>query len=170
MSDDTPVLVFRDPDRQKVDPRSPVQPDRGATAPILLVAFMAGIVIWTFQQYRIQDAGPGAKEREKNGTTSRSIPPSSPDSKLLTGLFSNDDYPAGALDRNEQGTVGVRVEINRRGRVAKCIVTESSGYDSLDGATCRIIDARARFAPAHDVNSDAVESAITQKITWRIAE
>jgi len=131
---------------------------------------MVGILVWTFQQYRIQDAGPGTKQPENDGATSRSIPPSSPDSKLLTGLFSNNDYPAGALDRNEQGTVGVRVEIDRRGRVSKCIVTESSGYDSLDGATCRIIEARARFAPAHDVNGDAVESAITQKVTWRIAE
>jgi protein TonB len=88
----------------------------------------------------------------------------------LSGLFSGDDYPSAALDANEQGSVRVRVEIDRQGRVSSCQVVESSGHSSLDIATCRIVQSRAHFLPARDANGNPVVSSYSQSIKWQIAE
>ena len=68
----------------------------------------------------------------------------------LQGLFSDDDYPPGAADNEEQGTTVVRLAIGTNGRVTDCSVTSSSGSRTLDSTTCRILKARARFTPATD--------------------
>jgi TonB family protein len=160
--------MLRDRDRPSFDPRSPVQPAR-SPAPFLLLAVVAGIGIWTFEQYSIQDSRP---DSSKSSTLPvNEVPELSPAAdRRLTGVFRGEDYPPGALDRGEQGTVGVRVEVDRSGRVSRCIVTKSSGHASLDTATCRIIEARARFAPARDENGASIQGSVTQNVTWRIAE
>ncbi len=86
----------------------------------------------------------------------------------LQGLFSGDDYPASALDNEEQGTVGVRLAIGPNGRVTGCDVTSSSGSRTLDSATCRILRSRARFTPATDSTGNATTGSFSQRITWRL--
>ena len=56
------------------------------------------------------------------------------------------NYPAGSLDRGEQGAVAFEVGIDRRGRLESCAITESSGYPELDGATCELLLRHARFS------------------------
>ena len=157
--------MFGDRDNQP-DPRSPVQPARDP-APSLLLAAVVAIAAWGFQQSRVEDStlpsGHADQRahmpqplRELNGT--------------LAGLFSSDDYPPDALDRNEQGTVEVRLDVDKRGRVAKCTVLSSSGFASLDGATCGILQQRARFQPARDRTGKPVVSSTTSRITWKIAD
>ena len=63
-------------------------------------------------------------------------------------LFSADDYPPAALRNEEAGTVRFRVAIGPNGRVGECTITGSSGSAALDGATCRILRSRLRYAPA----------------------
>ncbi len=86
----------------------------------------------------------------------------------LQGLFSGDDYPASALDNEEQGTVGVRLAIGPNGRVTGCDVTSSSGSRTLDSATCRILRSRARFTPATDNTGNPTTGSFSQRITWRL--
>ena len=86
----------------------------------------------------------------------------------LQGLFSGDDYPASALDNEEQGTVGVQLAIGPNGRVTGCNVTASSGSRTLDAATCRILRSRARFTPATDSSGNATTGSFSQRITWRL--
>jgi protein TonB len=86
----------------------------------------------------------------------------------LQGLISGDDYPPSALDNNEQGTVSVTLTVGPSGRVTGC--TTSGGPSSLQGATCRLLTARARFSPAQDGNGNPVTSTTNARITWRIAE
>jgi len=150
------VAIVTDRGR-KTDPRSPVQPGP-SNVPYLLLAFVVAISTWTFWQYRIQHSNPSP-------ITQQTETP-----RTMTGLFSADDYPPEALDRGEQGTVGVRVGVDTSGRVSTCAVLESSGSQTLDRATCKIIEARARFRPARDADGQAVQSSVTQKIVWRIAE
>jgi protein TonB len=162
--------MLRDRDRPSFDPRSPVQPAR-SPAPFLLLAVVAGIGIWTLEQYSIQDSHPDSSKSSTPPSANERVQESSPAAdRRLTGVFRGEDYPPGALDRGEQGTVGVRVEVDRSGRVSRCIVTKSSGHASLDTATCRIIEARARFAPARDENGASIQGSVTQNVTWRIAE
>lgn len=56
------------------------------------------------------------------------------------------NYPRGALRRGEQGTVGISVTVDRQGRLRECAVSKSSGFASLDEATCDFLFSHAQIA------------------------
>ena len=86
-------------------------------------------------------------------------------------LFSYDDYPAEALQKNEQGTVQAELTIDPDGRVTACKVVRSSNSTALDTATCNIMMRRAKFTPARDANGNpTVDTYLTPPVTWRIEE
>src|SRR3546814_12523039 len=82
---------------------------------------------------------PPQPKREAVGAKPRSNPGS---------WATNADYPSSALRNEEEGTTGFRVTVGTNGRVTDCSVTSSSGSSTLDAATCRLINRRARFTPA----------------------
>ena len=84
----------------------------------------------------------------------------------LAPLVTPQDYPPGALERNERGTVSYRLTIGTNGRVKDCRVTLSSGSSELDNATCKIMRARARFKPAVDRDGFPIESNYDDKLVW----
>ena len=84
----------------------------------------------------------------------------------LQGLFRGDDYPQSAIERDEQGSVTVRLTVGTNGRVSGCDVTSSSGSRTLDSATCRILRSRARFTPARDNRGNPTTDSVTQRIRW----
>jgi protein TonB len=88
----------------------------------------------------------------------------------VAALFSGDDYPPAAQMRDEQGTVGVELKIDKQGRVSRCNIAQSSNSESLDSATCRILQERARFTPARDNSGQPVEDTYRQRITWRLED
>lgn len=87
----------------------------------------------------------------------------------LYGLLSSDDYPAAALDREEEGRVTFRLVVGPSGRVDNCTIVLSSGSSTLDAATCRIMQSRARFAPARSADGSATTDAVTASINWRLS-
>lgn len=93
-----------------------------------------------------------------------------PVSGSLAAIVTSDDYPAEALDRNEQGTVGVLIRVDDKGAVSDCVVQESSGSAALDTQTCRLVWLRAKFKPARDKSGKAVAGTKQTRISWRIAE
>jgi len=86
----------------------------------------------------------------------------------LQGLFSADDYPQDALRNEETGRVTVRLSIGTNGKVTGCNVVSSSGSNSLDRTTCRVLTSRARFNPAKLSNGQATEDTYTQTIVWQL--
>ncbi len=78
----------------------------------------------------------------------------------------NDDYPSGALRREEQGTTRFRLTIGPDGRVTSCSVTGSSGSSELDNTACSLITRRARFAPATDGNGSPTTGAYSNQVKW----
>jgi TonB family protein len=84
------------------------------------------------------------------------------------GIVAWTDYPQGALDRNEQGSVYFEVIVSPEGRVDSCKILISSRYKDLDEAACRIVTVRARFAPAKDEGGRSIYGAYRQVINWRI--
>jgi TonB family protein len=88
----------------------------------------------------------------------------------LGSLISNEDYPAEALRNELEGTVGFRLNVGRDGTVTGCTVSQSSGHDSLDSTTCRLLTARARFTPARDTLGRATTDSVSGRIVWRIEE
>ena len=95
---------------------------------------------------------------------------STPVGGSLTGIFQADDYPADALDLNQQGSVGVLARVDPRGAVSDCTITSSSGSPALDAQTCRIVWLRAKFTPARDPSGKPVASTYEQHIVWSIGE
>jgi protein TonB len=75
-----------------------------------------------------------------------------------------------AIRRDEQGTVAFRLLINRRGRVSECQIVSSSGSNALDGATCRILEDRARFEPARDADGKRIADETTGRIRWMLPD
>jgi TonB family protein len=72
-------------------------------------------------------------------------------------------YPKASLENNEQGTVHYRVKIDGRGIPRQCEVTQSSGFERLDLATCELLMSRARFS-----RSQGRRSVYDGKVVWRI--
>ena len=95
---------------------------------------------------------------------------SAPVGGSVQGIVRGEDYPPQALDRNEEGTVHIRVEVNAEGRVSECVVEQSSGSAALDSQTCRLVWLRAKLKPARDRRGRPVAGSTTARITWRIAQ
>lgn len=79
-----------------------------------------------------------------------------------------DDYPDAALRAEQEGSVTVKLAINRSGEVSECDVVQSSGSSVLDGATCKTIRRRARYTPATDAAGQPVESVDNHTVRWTL--
>jgi TonB family protein len=71
----------------------------------------------------------------------------------LVDLIKSEDYPPDALREGKVGAVHVRLDVDREGRVSKCVLLEPTGTESLDTAACRLMQERARFTPARDART-----------------
>lgn len=76
------------------------------------------------------------------------------------------DYPCPEEGDCGAGTVGIRFVILKSGRVARCVVTRSSGIPEMDAATCPILEKRLRYLPARDQRGRKVEQVMDVEQTW----
>jgi protein TonB len=65
-----------------------------------------------------------------------------------------------------ESMVAFRVWIGEDGRVAKCLIVRSSGYGSLDQATCYGLTRFGRFEPARDAHGRAVRGEWSARTRW----
>lgn len=77
-------------------------------------------------------------------------------------------YPPRALAAGEQGTVRFRAEVDVKGNVMNCKVTEGSGHKRLDRETCDLIVDHATFKPVLDSEGKAREAIHDGIVNWRI--
>lgn len=82
--------------------------------------------------------------------------------------ITNDDYPPGALRREESGTTGIAWDINTQGRVENCHVTSSSGSAELDQAACKALTRRGKYKPALDQSGNPIRSQSSRRVRWEI--
>jgi TonB family protein len=100
-------------------------------------------------------AGEGAPQKVRTGPRA-----------TLAHLFSSDDYPSAAYNQNQQGTVGVVLLVNEKGRVADCTLVQTSGIAVLDAQTCAIIQQRARYTPAVGLDGKPAKAVDSARIRW----
>jgi protein TonB len=81
--------------------------------------------------------------------------------------LTDDDYPAEALKKRQEGTAEFRLDVSAQGGVTKCTITRSSGHAVLDGETCRLVG-RGRFKPARDASGTAVPSTFDSRFRWSL--
>jgi TonB family protein len=82
--------------------------------------------------------------------------------------MSDNDYPASALKRREEGTAGFPLLIGPKGRVARCTIMEPSGSTDLDAATCSMIVAHSKFRPATDESGQPSYNIYDGRLTWHL--
>lgn len=86
----------------------------------------------------------------------------------LANYFSSDDYPAIAWIKSKGGTVQFMLLIDESGRVADCMVTETSGVPVLDAQSCALLHKRARFTPATGVDGKPTKDSATSRVRWEM--
>ena len=88
----------------------------------------------------------------------------------IRSVFTAKDYPAEALRRQQQGTTQYQLLVDDKGAVARCDVLVSSGLVTLDSTGCQVIQQKAKFRPAVDLQGKAVRSVwTTPPVTWSSA-
>jgi TonB family protein len=78
------------------------------------------------------------------------------------------NYPVHLLREGEQGTVGVRLTINKEGRPTFCEVTMYSGPASFNDTACLQLIRHAQFSPATDETGSPVASFYSLRVTYKI--
>jgi len=86
----------------------------------------------------------------------------------LASYFSDDDYPAVALGKEEGGTVEFAMLIDEAGRIADCAVTATSNVPALDAQSCALLTRRVTFLPATGADGKPAKDAVTSRIRWVI--
>jgi hypothetical protein len=80
-------------------------------------------------------------------------------------IFQADKYPRLALEREVEGQVKVRVEVDPSGLATHC-QTLGSPPPELGGPTCALILAEGRFEPARDRRGRAVKGRLERSVRW----
>ncbi|WP_028974155.1 energy transducer TonB [Spirochaeta cellobiosiphila] len=73
---------------------------------------------------------------------------------VLTEVGRNKLYPKAAQRRNQTGKVKIRLVINAKGKLAQCLVLESSGYPLLDKGAMVSAKRAAPFPPPYTENGE----------------
>jgi len=76
-------------------------------------------------------------------------------------------FPSQALKHEQFGVAAVRLQVNSQGRLAGCRLLQSSGYERLDRATCKLLS-RRRFVAATDKSGKPVAFRLNQAIDWQL--
>lgn len=143
-------------------PGAPVRPGNDTQSMLMIVGALAliamiwGTVVWIEAAMRPPPADPALANQRARVTSSPAE------------WMTSDDYPPEALQRGEEGTVGVAMTIDAHGRVDSCTVTLSSRSEALDRATCELVERRARYTPARDAKGAPVPDRKTLRFRWQI--
>ena len=88
--------------------------------------------------------------------------------RLVSGAISPRDYPKEERKAGISGSVTASFVVDADGSVHGCFVARSSGNMALDATTCRLIEARFRYAPARDPNGTAISERRGWQQRWWI--
>lgn len=77
-----------------------------------------------------------------------------------------ENYPRHLWQSEQQGTVAVRLTVNKEGRATFCEVTGFSGPASFNETACLELLRHARFSPATDADGKPVASFYSTRITY----
>lgn len=79
-------------------------------------------------------------------------------------------YPSRALREGREGTAWFTVDVTVDGRAENCMITQSTGSEDLDQATCANVIQRARFNPALDASGKPMRGRYSGKMAWKIRQ
>ncbi|WP_162139998.1 TonB family protein [Sphingomonas sp. Mn802worker] len=86
--------------------------------------------------------------------------------RLIAGTITPRDYPKQERAARIGGSVTVSFEVGADGRARGCVVTGTSGNTALDTTTCRLVEARFRYAPARSAGGVPVSEQRGWRQRW----
>lgn len=78
------------------------------------------------------------------------------------------DFPPEAREARMEGVATLTVTTGPDGGVADCSVTESSGHELLDVASCRYVGSLAPFTPARDLENNPTTGRFVRRVSWKL--
>jgi hypothetical protein len=90
--------------------------------------------------------------------------------KELIKYFVSTDYPEQAWSHGETGATSVVMLVDEKGKLADCMINETSGFATIDAMTCLVIRQRVSFAPAIGADDKPAKSVSTATIKWQLPE
>jgi TonB family protein len=81
-----------------------------------------------------------------------------------------EDYPRDAARLGMEGRTAFRLTVDAKGKPVRCDITESSGFDILDTATCERLMANARFAALRGKRGAPKEDAFVSAVVWNLLD
>ncbi|WP_114520379.1 energy transducer TonB [Altererythrobacter sp. ZODW24] len=126
----------------------------------------------------ILDPMPGVED----GPAVKPIPQPKPKPKPLFTAFGPEpknnpgtwattkDYPRADLREGNEGVTRFILVVGVNGKASACNVTGSSGYSSLDAATCKLVSRRAKFNPGQDTSGAKTGGSYSGSIRWVIPD
>jgi len=99
-----------------------------------------------------------------NAADAEAVPLNDPGSWVSAG-----DYPPDSRRNREEGQVSFRLTVGGDGRPSACAIVKSSGFESLDSVTCRLLLQRARFHPPVDAIGPVSSASYEKTISWALA-
>ena len=85
----------------------------------------------------------------------------------IAGALTDADYARTSHPRGATGSVYITFRVRTDGSADQCRVTRTSGYPSIDAATCRLFQQRFRFRPALDASGRPIDYTMSTVFTWR---
>jgi hypothetical protein len=86
----------------------------------------------------------------------------------IANYIDSDDYPSDALLMEQAGRVGFVLFVDETGKVADCMITQTSKVAVLDAQACAIFIARARFDPAKGADGKATKDVMQDRLHWQL--
>ena len=95
-------------------------------------------------------------------------PDHAPANASTNASFLAKNYPAESLKRGEQGKVGFQLSFDADGGLVSCLITQSSGFVTLDNGTCEMLSRSAKIAPVRDAEGRRVSSVRSGYVDWKL--
>lgn len=86
----------------------------------------------------------------------------------LASYITDMDYPPSAIRNEQSGTTAFALLVDESGRVADCMVTQTSGAAVLDTQSCSTLKNRARFTPGTTAEGKPRKSRVLGRIQWKL--
>ncbi len=82
-------------------------------------------------------------------------------------VITTSDYPPNSWKRGDQGITHFRLSLGTNGQATGCTIVESSGFEELDNATCRLMVERAKFDMS-TVFAANTEATYSNRVRWQL--
>ncbi|WP_374942544.1 energy transducer TonB [Sphingomonas sp.] len=106
--------------------------------------------------------------------TVQAVPLAAQDAAEIAAMRERNDriqfanYPRDALRRGEEGVVGISVTTDKQGRLRDCVVSVSSGFPTLDRASCDFLIDHARMRPYLAPNGGGIVRHQQGRVVWKL--